>query len=247
MAKKDPREDKRKQAKLDSEELRRQVKEELDRQMDKNEGIVEQGETSPAVDDVPVEMATVDAPQTLAERQQELRAQGLQDELAEYLIQTAVRSVDTENDRGHSIGSYSSRLLIGIAVLAIVALGVLVPSILFLAQGWQSVLMVVLFSGVLIPDLVAFLLAVTAGAHQADRVKGVPQDLFAHADATVTNKTELARRICAAEQERYDALSAHHDREAGALKAARILLLVSVGFFVVALGFLCVIMIINMA
>lgn len=246
MAKTDARDKSRTSTEIDSDELARKVAEELDRQMGQRGSIVEKTQDKPAVDEMPVEMATVDAPQSLAERDQELRVQALQDEMSEYLIQTAVRSVDTENQRGHSIGSYSSRLMIGIAVLAIVALGVLVPSILFLAQGWQSVLMVALFTGVLVPDLVAFLMAVTAGAHQADRVKGVPQELF-NSNAQIQSKTELARRICAAEQERYDALSTHHDREAACLKTARILMMVSIGFFVVAMGFLCVIMLINMA
>ncbi|MEY8436829.1 hypothetical protein AAK967_03670 [Atopobiaceae bacterium 24-176] len=191
-----------------------------------------------------IEMATVE--EVLPPEQATPRE--LENELAAYLIDTAVRSVETENQRGRSIASYSSRLLIGIAVLAVVALAVAVPTILILAPGWEAVLMTALFTGVLVPLLVAFLLAVTAGAGSARMVKGVPADLFSTSiSAPVKTKMELARRICSAEQERYEEASASHDRVAGALTAARILMLVAVGFFVVALVFLCVIMFVHVA
>ena len=76
----------------------------------------------------------------------------------------------------------------------------------------------------------------------------MPADLFSTSiSAPVKTKMELAKRICAAEQERYEEASHVHDRVAGALTAARILMLIAVGFFVVALVFLCVIMLIHVA
>ena len=235
MAKKD-----RKNDRLDPDEVERRVKEELER----IGAMPVRPDGADLAEGEDVEMATVE--EVMAPVQ--TTPVELENELAAYLIDTAVRSVDTENQRGRSIGSYSSRLLIGIAVLAVVALGVAVPTILILAPGWEAVLMTALFTGVLVPLLVAFLLAVTAGAGSARMVKGVPADLFSTAvSAPVKTKMELARRICAAEQERYEEASRSHDRVAGALTAARILMLVAVGFFVVALLFLCVIMFVHVA
>ena len=223
----------------DPDEVDRRVHEELEKigaaSVEREPDLAEEGD---------VEMATVEEVLPSADA----TPRELENELAAYLIDTAVRSVETENQRGRSIASYSSRLLIGIAVLAVVALTVAVPSILILAPGWEAVLMTALFTGVLVPLLVAFLLAVTAGAGSARMVKGVPADLFPTSiSAPVKTKMELARRICSAEQERYEEASASHDRTSGALSAARILMLVAVGFFVVALVFLCVIMFVHVA
>lgn len=225
---------------LDPNEVGRRVQEELE----KVRATPVKSSDDTLVQDDDLEMATVEEVVPPAQ----ITHQELENELATYLIDTAVRSVDTENQRGRSIASYSSRLLIGIAVLAIVALAVAVPTILILAPGWEAVLMTALFTGVLVPLLVAFLLAVTAGAGSARMVKGVPADLFSTSiSAPVKTKMELAKRICAAEQERYEEASRTHDRVAGALTAARILMLIAVGFFVVALVFLCVIMLIHVA
>ncbi len=223
----------------DPDEVDRRVHEELEKigaaSVEREPDLAEEGD---------VEMATVEEVLPSADA----TPRELENELAAYLIDTAVRSVETENQRGRSIASYSSRLLIGIAVLAVVALTVAVPAILILAPGWEAVLMTALFTGVLVPLLVAFLLAVTAGAGSARMVKGVPADLFSTSiSAPVKTKMELARRICSAEQERYEEASASHDRTSGALSAARILMLVAVGFFVVALVFLCVIMFVHVA
>ena len=223
----------------DPDEVDRRVHEELEKigaaSVEREPDLAEEGD---------VEMATVEEVLPPADA----TSRELENELAAYLIDTAVRSVETENQRGRSIASYSSRLLIGIAVLAVVALAVAVPTILILAPGWEAVLMTALFTGVLVPLLVAFLLAVTAGAGSARMVKGVPADLFPTSiSAPVKTKMELARRICSAEQERYEEASASHDRTSGALSAARILMLVAVGFFVVALVFLCVIMFVHVA
>lgn len=223
----------------DPDEVDRRVHEELEKI-----GAAPVGREPDLAEEDDVEMATVEEVLPPADA----TPRELENELAAYLIDTAVRSVETENQRGRSIASYSSRLLIGIAVLAVVALTVAVPSILILAPGWEAVLMTALFTGVLVPLLVAFLLAVTAGAGSARMVKGVPADLFSTSiSAPVKTKMELARRICSAEQERYEEASASHDRTSGALSAARILMLVAVGFFVVALVFLCVIMFVHVA
>lgn len=219
---------------LNPDEVERRVHEELGKFTGQPEDV-----DNDIVEGEEVEMATVEpaqppVPATSTE---------LENELATYLINTAVRSVDTENKRSEAVGAYSSRLLIGIAVLAVVALGVAIPTIFFFAPGWQAVLMTALFTGVLVPLLVAFLLAVTAGAGQGRMVKGVPADLFSTSIAApISTKMELAKRICAAEQERYEEASESHDKVASALTAARILMFVAVGFFVIAMVFLCILM-----
>ena len=108
MAKKD-----RKNDRLDPDEVERRVKEELER----IGAVPVRPDGADLAEGEDVEMATVE--EVMAPVQ--ATPVELENELAAYLIDTAVRSVDTENQRGRSIGSYSSRLLIGIAVLAVVA------------------------------------------------------------------------------------------------------------------------------